>query len=78
MNISGFIFVRRSGERKNTSKTEGIFTKTQDEDLDWLRAAFQDPVYEIYIYILISVKIKFYKLQNSTVNTEQLRFDPFK
>lgn len=78
MNISGFIFVRRSGERKNTSKTEGIFTKTQDEDLDWFRAAFQDPVYEIYIYILISVKIKFYKLQNSTVNTEQLRFDPFK
>lgn len=50
MNISGFIFVRRSGERKNTSKTEGIFTKTQDEDLDWFRAAFQDPVYEIYIY----------------------------
>lgn len=78
MNISGFIFVRRSGERKNTSKTEGIFTKTQDEDLGRFRAAFQDPVYEIYIYILISVKIKFYKLQNSTVNTEQLRFDPFK
>lgn len=78
MNISGFIFVRRSGERKNTSKTEGIFTKTQDEDLGRFRTAFQDPVYEIYIYILISVKIKFYKLQNSTINTEQLRFDPFK
>lgn len=50
VNISGFIFVRRSGERKNTSKTEGIFTKTQDEDLGRFRTAFQDPVYEMYIY----------------------------